>query len=157
MTYETGFEVPPERQEVIITRLFGASPERVFAAHVDATLIPLWWGPRYLTTNVERLEARPGGQWRYIQRAADGAVHAFHGVFHLADAPRRLVTTFEYEGTPGQVLLNDVRFEAVTEGTRLIQKSVYLSVADRDAMVQAGMRGGLETSMERLDELFAAS
>ena len=157
MTYETGFEVPPERQEVIITRLFAASRERVFAAHVDATLVPLWWGPRYLTTSVERLEARPGGQWRYIQRAADGALHAFHGVFHLVEASRRLVTTFEYEGTSGQVLLNDLHLEAVTEGTRLIQKSVYLSVGDRDAMVQAGMRSGLVTSMERLDELFAAS
>ena len=157
MTYETGFEVPPERQEVIITRLLAARPERVFAAHVDATLVPLWWGPRYLTTSVERLEARPGGQWRYVQRAADGAVHAFHGVFHLADAPRRLVTTFEYEGAPGRVLMNDVRLSAVAEGTRLIQTSVYLSVADRDAMVQGGMRSGLETSMERLDELFAAT
>ena len=157
MTYETGFEVPPERQEVIITRLFAASRERVFAAHVDATLVPLWWGPRYLTTSVERLEARPGGQWRYIQRAADGALHAFHGVFHLVEASRRLVSTFEYEGTPGQVLLNDLHLEAVAEGTRLIQKSVYLSVGDRDAMVQAGMRSGLVTSMERLDELFAAS
>jgi hypothetical protein len=27
-------------------------------------------------------------------------------------------------------------------------------VADRDAMVQGGMRDGLEQSMERLDELF---
>ena len=36
MTPETTFDVPASRQEVIITRLFRASAQRVFAAHTDA-------------------------------------------------------------------------------------------------------------------------
>ena len=154
MTHETTFDVPADRQEVIITRLFRASAQRVFAAHTDAELIPRWWGPRYLTTTVDVLEATPGGQWRFVQTAPDGDVHAFHGYFHLVVSARRLVSTFEYEGTPGHVLLNDLRLDEESGQTRLVQKSIYLSVADRDAMVQGGMRDGLEQSMERLDELF---
>ena len=146
MTPETTFDVPASRQEVIITRLFRASAQRVFAAHTDAELIPRWWGPRYLTTTVDVLEATPGGQWRFVQ--------TFHGYFHLVVSARRLVSTFEYEGTPGHVLLNDLRLDEESGQTRLVQKSIYLSVADRDAMVQGGMRDGLEQSMERLDELF---
>jgi uncharacterized protein YndB with AHSA1/START domain len=50
--------------------------------------------------------------------------------------------------------LNDLRLDEESGQTRLVQKSIYLSVADCDAMVQGGMRDGLEQSMERLDELF---
>jgi uncharacterized protein YndB with AHSA1/START domain len=154
---ETIFDVPPGLQEVTITRHFAASAQQVFAAHVDAQLLTRWWGPRYLRTTVDCLDAFPGGQWRYVQVAQDGAVHAFHGFFHLVEAPRRFVATFEYEGTPGQILLNDVRLDEFDGVTRLVQKSVYLSVADRDAMVATGMSVGIEHSMQRLDELFATN
>ncbi len=155
MTFETDFDVPADRQEVVITRTFAASPEQVFAAHTDAQLIPLWWGPRYLTTMVDRLDAEPGGGWRYVQTAPDGAVHAFHGYFHLVEPARRIVATFEYEGAPGHVQMNDLVLEARGLNTVLVQRSVFASVSDRDAMVAAGMRTGLEDSMTRLDELFA--
>jgi uncharacterized protein YndB with AHSA1/START domain len=155
MATDTTFDVPEGRQEIIITRRFAASARQVFAAHTDADLIPRWWGPRYLTTTVDRLDPVPGGKWRYVQVADDGATHAFHGYFHLVEPSRRLISTFEYEGTPGHVLLNDVLFQEHDGHTQLVQKSVYLSVAERDAMVLAGMRIGLEHSMERLDELFA--
>ena len=157
MNSETIFDVPPGLQEVTITRHFAASAQQVFAAHVDPELIPRWWGPRYLRTTVARLDAVPGGQWRYVQVAEDGAIHAFHGFFHLVEPARRIVATFEYEGTPGHVLLNDVRLDETDGVTRLVQKSVYLSVADRDAMVATGMSVGIEHSMQRLDELFATN
>lgn len=155
MTLETDFDVPVDRQEVVITRTFAASPERVFAAHTDPDLIPLWWGPRYLTTTVDRLDAVPGGAGRYVQTADDGAVHAFHGYFHLLESARRIVATFEYEGTPGHVEMNDLVLEARGDHTLLVQRSVFSSVRDRDDMVAAGMRTGLEDSMTRLDELLA--
>jgi uncharacterized protein YndB with AHSA1/START domain len=155
VTFETEIDVPVNRQEVIITRTFAASPERVFAAHTDPDLIPLWWGPRYLTTTVDRLDAEPGGGWRYVQRADDGTVHAFHGYFHLVEPARRIVATFEYEGAPGHVQMNDLVLEARGPHALLVQRSVFASVRDRDDMVAAGMRSGLEDSMTRLDELFA--
>jgi uncharacterized protein YndB with AHSA1/START domain len=155
VTFETNFDVPVDRQEVVITRTFAASPERVFAAHTDPNLIPLWRGPRYLTTTVDRLDAVPGGGWRYVQTADDGAVHAFHGYFHLVEPAQRIVANFEYEGTPGHVQMNDLVLEARGDHTLLMQRSVFSSVRDRDDMVAAGMKMGLEDSMTRLDELFA--
>jgi uncharacterized protein YndB with AHSA1/START domain len=154
MAYETTFDVPAGRQEVTITRLFDATPHMRFAAHTNPALLPRWWGLRALETTVESLEPRPGGLWRFLQSALDGARHAFHGFFHLVEAPNRLVYTFEHEGTPGRVVLTDVRFDVAGSRARLVQKLVYLSVEDRDAMVAAGMQSGLEESMGRLDELF---
>lgn len=143
------------RPEVLMTREFDAPRALVFRAYTDPDLIPRWWGPRYLTTTVDRMEVRPGGSWRFVQRAPDGTVHAFHGVYHLVEPPERIVQTFEYEGEPGHVLLETVTFVDVGGRTRLTTQSIYQSLEDRDGMVASGMESGVVKSMDRLEELLA--
>ena len=147
--------VPSERREVRMSREFDAPRELVFRAYTDPDLIPRWWGPRYLTTTVDRMDVRPGGSWRFVQRAPDGTVHAFHGVYHLVEPPDRIVQTFEYEGERGHVLLETVTFEDLAGRTRLTTQSVYQSHEDRDGMVAAGMESGVVESMDRLEQLLA--
>ena len=155
---ETKITAEPGKQEMIITREFDAPRELVFKAFIDPELYVKWLGPRRLSTRLELFEPRSGGRWRYIQSGADGEEHAFHGVYHEVYAPERIISTFEYEGLPenGHVILDTLRFEALPNGrTRLVDQSVYQSVADRDGMIQAGMEEGVNDSYERLDELFA--
>ena len=59
----------PGEAQLEMARVFDAPRELVFKAYTDATLVPRWWGPRYLTTTVDKLEARSGGSWRFVQRA----------------------------------------------------------------------------------------
>ncbi len=143
----------PGKQEVTFTRVFDASRERLFRAYTDPKLIPQWWGPRRLSTTIDKGDARPGGQWRYVHHDADGREHAFHGVYHDVVAPERIVQTFEYEGVPGHVSLDTVTFEERDGKTILRGLSVFQSIADRDGMVSAGMSSGLAESMDRLAEL----
>ncbi len=143
----------PGQPEIVLIRVFEAPRELVFQAQVDPELIPLWWGPASLTTTVEKLEARPGGQWRFVQRDPEGNEYAFHGVFHTVQPPERLVFTFEYEGTPGHVLLETLTFEEQDGLTKMTDQSVFQSVADRDGMLSAGMAGGANESVERLSKL----
>jgi uncharacterized protein YndB with AHSA1/START domain len=139
---------------ICTTRVFNAPRELVFEALTNPKHIPNWWGPRYLTTEIDRLELRPGGLWRFVQRDQQGNVHAFHGVYHDITAPERTVSTFEYEGVPGHVVLETTQLEALPEGkTRLTTTSVFQSVEDRDGMVASGMEGGLRESWDRLEEL----
>jgi len=145
----------PGTQEVLLTHVFDAPRDRVYRAHIDAEAIAHWWGPRELTTEVDALDPKPGGRWRFINRDASGADHAFHGVFHDLWPDERIVQTFEYEGVPGRVLLSETVLEDVAGGTLLTQRAVYLTAADREAMVSSGMQGGLVASMERLGELLA--
>lgn len=51
------------------------------------------------------MDVRQGSIWRFVQRDASGNEYAFHGVYHESLAPERLVYTFEFEGAPGNVLL----------------------------------------------------
>ena len=146
----------PGAHDFFLERVFDAPRERVFKAHVDPEAIPHWWGPRFLTTTIDKLEPRKGGVWRFVQRDAAGNEYVFNGVFHECAAPERIVQTFEFEGIPGHVALQTLTFEALPDGKTLLRsQSVFQSVADRDGMLAAGGRDGGSETWDRLEELLA--
>lgn len=149
----TEFIIEPGRQDIIMTRVFNAPKDVVFKAIVDPKLVPNWWGPRQYETIVDKLEARAGGEWRFINRDTDGTEYAFHGVFHDVVEPDRVVWTFEFEGAPGHVNLETLTLEEVDGKTKYTSVSVAGSVEERDAMVQSGMESGARETMDRLAEL----
>jgi len=150
---KTTFTVEPGKQDVTVTRIFDAPRELVFKACTDPNLISKWWGPRNLTTTIERLEGKTGGSWRFIQRDAEGHEFGFHGVYHEIKRPERTVETFEFEGMPGHVSMNIATLEDVGGKTRLTVHSIFQSVEDRDGMVNSGMQRGMEEGYDRLEEL----
>jgi uncharacterized protein YndB with AHSA1/START domain len=145
----------PGTHEIVATRTFDAPRELVYKAFTDPDAVPQWWGRRASETIVDRLEARAGGSWRFVQRAGDGTEYGFHGVYHEATASERIVYTFEFEGMPGHVLLETITFEEQDGKTYMTDISVFQSVADRDGMLQSGMEGGTAESLDRLDEFLA--
>lgn len=152
----TKITAEPGKQEIIITREFDAPRELVFKAFTDPELYTQWLGPRGLTMTLETFEPRNGGSWRYIQKDAEGNEYAFHGVNHEVLSPERIIGTFEFEGLPekGHVILETARFEELPGNrTKLTSQSVFLSVVDRDGMLQSGMEEGVNDSYNRLDEL----
>ncbi len=150
---ETTFEARPGSQEVVARRFFAAPPGRVFQVVTDPTLVPRWWGPRRLSTTVMAMEVRPGGFYRFVQRDPAGQEFAFHGYYHLLDAPFKIVGTFEFEGTPGHVSLEVRTFQEQAGGTLLTDQTIFESVAVRDQMVAWNMEMGVRESMDRLAEL----
>jgi len=153
MSNQTDIIVEPGRQDIVITRMFDAPPDVVFKAVTDPQLVPNWWGPSAYSTKVDRMDVRPGGQWRYVQSDANGNEFGFRGIYHDAEAPHRLVSTFEFEGMPGHVALDTLTLEDVDGKTRYTSVSVFQSVADRDGMVQSGMESGARETLERLETL----
>jgi uncharacterized protein YndB with AHSA1/START domain len=154
---KTVITAEPGRQELFITREFDAPRELVFKAHTDPKLYVQWVGPRDLTMRLETFEPKSGGRWRFIQKDQQGNEFGFHGVNHEVLAPERIIGTFEFEGLPesGHVILETARFEALPgDRTRVTTQSVFMSVADRDGMIAAGMERGVVDGHERLDELF---
>jgi uncharacterized protein YndB with AHSA1/START domain len=145
----------PGVPQIVITREFDAPRELIFRAHVDPELLVQWLGPRALTMTLVDFDARDGGRWRYIHQDADGNEYGFHGVFHGTPSPDGIVQTFEFEGAPGHVSLQTLTLDERGGTTLLRTNSVFQSVEDRDGMVQSGMEGGVNDSMERLDELIA--
>jgi uncharacterized protein YndB with AHSA1/START domain len=146
----------PGKQEMFIERDCDAPRELVFKAFTDPDLYAQWIGPRGLTTTFKNLDVRNGGSWQFTQKDEKGMMYSFHGVYHEVSPPERIIGTFEYEGLPesGHVSLEVTKFEEMPGNrTKLVSQSIYLSVADRDGMLQSGMEEGMNDSYSRLDEL----
>ena len=158
MVNKTKMIAEPGKQEIFIVRELDAPRELVFKAFTDPKLYSQWLGPRRLTTKFEKLESKNGGSYRFINEDEKGNKFAFHGVYHEVLAPERIIGTFEYEGLPekGHVSLEITKFEELPGGrTKLTTQDVFMSVADRDGMVQSGMEEGVNDSYDRLEELLA--
>jgi uncharacterized protein YndB with AHSA1/START domain len=110
---DTEFIIEPGRQDIVIKRVYDAPRDVVFKAITSPDLIPNWWGPRRLATEVDEMDVRPGGRWRFLNREGDGTEYAFRGVYHDVEEPERIVQTFEFEGVPGHVSLETLTLAEV--------------------------------------------
>jgi uncharacterized protein YndB with AHSA1/START domain len=151
---KTEFVMKPGVQEITVSREFDAPRDLVFKAMMDPNAIPKWWGPRAYWTKVDKMDARSGGSWRFIHGDNKGNEYGFHGVYHLVE-PNRVIQTFEFEGVPGRPSLETMTLEDIGGRTRMVTHSVFLSLQDRDGVVQSGMQGGAEETYDRLAELVA--
>jgi uncharacterized protein YndB with AHSA1/START domain len=141
----------PSEREVVLTREFDAPRELVFEAFSKPEHIRHWWGQKGSTVVVDTMDFRPGGAWRFVERAADGSEHGFRGQYRDIQRPERITWTFEWEGLPGHVSVETMVFEDLGNRTRVVGTTVFASVEDRDGMVQSGMEQGAAESYDRLE------
>jgi uncharacterized protein YndB with AHSA1/START domain len=142
-------------REIVTERVFDAPRERVFQVFTDPELIPQWWGPRGVTTTVDKMDVRVGGDWRFTCDGPDGAT-AFRGTYREITPPELVEQTFEWEGMPGHIVVERAEFEDLGGRTKVKTRSLFHTTEERDGMLASGMEGGLSESYERLDELLAA-
>ncbi len=141
--------------ELQITREFDAPRDLVFKAMTDPKLVARWWGPRRYKTIVDKMDVRPGGQWRMRNIAADGGEHAFRGEYREVTPPERVVWTFEYEPLPGHISVETMTLTERDGRTQLVVHDQFASKEDRDGMIQSGMEAGARETYDRLDEILA--
>jgi uncharacterized protein YndB with AHSA1/START domain len=144
----TDFVVDRENLEVTITRVFKATPERMWQAHTQAEQIEKWWAD----TKVDKLELKTGGRWRFV--GTDGKGNNFRGEFKELDEPKKIVRTFEYEPWAGHVMTETVTFEPMPGGeTKQVTISKYANIDDLEGMVGSGMERGATAGINRLAKL----
>ena len=149
---KTVINAPAGQPFVDMEREFDAPAALVHRAHLEPELVVQWLGPRKYKMTLDTWDARAGGAYRYVHGNEEGEF-AFHGVFHSTDIDN-MVQTFEFEGWPGHVSLDQLVIEDIDGGrSRVRVHSVFQSVADRDGMVQSGMGEGVEDGYNRLEEL----
>src|SRR5438477_10350033 len=112
----------PTDREIRIERIFNAPRDRVWKALTDRKLVTQWWGSKLV---VERLEVRPGGHWRFVERSDDGT-HGFEGRFREVTPPERIVQTFEWDAMPGHVAVETMTLEDPGDNrTRVVTTSLF--------------------------------
>ena len=152
------FAVDREQRALSMSRVFDAPRELVWKVYTDPRLVPQWWGPRRLTTVVDKMEVREGGAWRYIQTDAEGNEYAFNGMYTEVVPPERLSYTFEFEPMAGHISTDTLTFEALPDGkTRITARTTFTSLEDLEGMMQSGMEEGAVETWDRLEELLVVA
>jgi uncharacterized protein YndB with AHSA1/START domain len=138
-----------DKAELILTRVFDAPRELVFAAWTEAEHLKRWFGPNGFTIPIAESEVRPGGAFRVCMRAPDGTDYWAKGVYREIVAPERIVCTMSGEGTEGNITdtLLTVTFAPQAGKTRVIVHQTGIPPTER--------RGASQGWSESLDKLAA--
>ena len=146
----TAYSTPSDR-EVRATRIFDAPRTLVWDAHTKPEHVSQWMlGPEGWTMPVCEIELRPGGEWHYVWRKADGSEMDMRGVFKEIRPPERLVST-ESWGEDWPETINTLAFTEKDGRTTLVATVLYPSREERDRALGTGMKEGWSISFDRLD------
>lgn len=72
---------PPSANELVSSRLFPHSRQRVFEAFSDPQQLTLWFGPNGFTSTFETFDFRIGGEWVFMFHGPNGANYPNRSVF----------------------------------------------------------------------------
>jgi len=152
-THNSAVVTLPADTHIVITREFDAPRHLVFRAYTTPELIKRWWaGERGEVTSAE-VDLRAGGTWRYVMIANGGFEVAFHGVYREIVPDERIVTTDVFEGMPEAMAVTTTTF-AEKDGRTILSILVeHSSQQHRDAHINSGMEGGMQESMNKLEQV----
>jgi uncharacterized protein YndB with AHSA1/START domain len=97
-------------REILSERLFNAPVELVWKAWSDPEQLAKWWGPKGFTNTFHEFNFKPGGTWRFIMHAPNGADFPNESVFveivqnerivldHIVAPKFRMTATFTEQG-----------------------------------------------------------
>jgi len=143
----------PTDTQILITREFDAPRHLVFRAYTTPELIKRWWGGDRGTVTSAEVDLRPGGTWRYVMVANGGFEVAFHGEYSEIVPDERIVCTDVFEGMPDAAAVTTTSFTE-HDGRTMLQILVqHQSTEHRDAHVNSGMEGGMQESMDHLEDV----
>lgn len=141
------------KQELVITREFDLPLELLFKAYEDPDILAQWMG-----TKVLKLESKKHGSYQIETSDAKGNV-AFraNGVLHEFIPNKKIIRTFEMEGTPFGVQLEVYNFSALTDATsKLTMHVIYESVAQRDQVLKLPFAQGINMAHNRIQDILTS-
>jgi uncharacterized protein YndB with AHSA1/START domain len=131
--------------DVIIRRRFSHPPAKVWRALTDPALLRQWLSP---TPTAARIDARPGGQFRY-----DWPDFFFSGPILQAAPPHRLVHVEHFNGDTSQGPTVTTTLTPDGTGTRMIVTMRYRDAAARATAIKQGFTDGIDAVYGRIEDL----
>lgn len=155
VTVQSAKITTPTEREIYIERIVNAPRERVWRAYTEPDLVAQWWG-RGHRLDIEHLDVRRGGRWRWVEHAPHG-VFGFEGRYREVTAPERFVRSFEWDGMPAHVAIETVTFHDLGDGrTKIVTTMQMHTPEERDGFLNSGMQAGMDSAYAELDVLLAS-
>lgn len=158
-------------EDFVITRVFAAPRDLVFAAFTDPERMKQWWGPKGFTVIASKMDLRPGGTYHYGMLAPDGSAMWGKFVYREIAPPERIVVVNSFSDEDGNItrhpmspgwplrLLSTFLFTEQDGGTKLTIKWSPLNADESEratfAGAQQGMQQGWTGTLDQLAEYLA--
>lgn len=145
---------PTAEREIVVTRLFDAPRELVFAAFTELEHAANWWVPS--GTTIHEYNGQPGGLWRYSMPGPDGALYPFKVKFIEIDKPARLVYDYGADGDYApEPVRTSVTFAEENGRTRVTLQLTFATAAAREEAAQYGAAAGAQQALRSLADYLA--
>jgi uncharacterized protein YndB with AHSA1/START domain len=144
--------------EIIITRVFDAPRELVFRAFSEPEQVRQWWGPTGWTMPVCTIDFRPGGEWRYCIRNAEGEEHCARAVYQKIVPMEQIVFRDEIVDNQGRPIVGQPSRQLTVIFNDLAGKTlltVYVelgSTADLEKLLAMGFSKGFSEALNNLEQ-----
>jgi uncharacterized protein YndB with AHSA1/START domain len=154
MNGETTMNDTTAEREIVVTRLFDAPRELVFAAFTEREHVVNWWAPSGAT--IHEYDSRPGGLWHYSMPGPEGEQYRFKVKFIQIDQPTRLVYDYgEDAEDASEPVRTSVTFVEENGKTRVTLQLMFATAAAREEAAQYGAAAGAQQALRSLADYLA--
>jgi uncharacterized protein YndB with AHSA1/START domain len=158
-TLQFDFIADKEKNTLTIRREFAADRKLVWDAYTKSEILNQWFAPKPFTTKTKSMSFREGGYWLYAMIDPAGPeywgrmdyekirpIDQYSGLDAFSDENGNINTEL-----PRAHWL--VSFSDLGENTLVETVVTYNSLNDLEQVINMGMKDGLTSTMEKLDEL----
>lgn len=137
---------------MVITRMYDAPRELVWAAWTDADRLAQWWGPDGFRTTTYKMDFRVGGAWVFAMHGPDGTDYPNFTRYLTIEPPSRLVYEHGSDETAPPSFTTTVTFETVGNKTKVTMRALFPTAEALEFVVKNfnAIEGGNQT-LGRLD------
>ena len=90
--------------ELLITRIFSAPRELVWKAWTEPERVMRWWGPKYFTSPICKIDFRVGGSYLFCMQSPEGEDFWSTGVYLEIIPLEKIVCTDSFADENGNVV-----------------------------------------------------
>ena len=153
------FLVDQAKHTITVKREFAAGRQLVWDCHTRSEYLDRWFAPKPLTTKTKHMDFRPGGYWHYAMVMPDG--QAFwsrldYQTTHPIDGYTALDGFSDETGVVNPDMPRSqwtVSFTDAQAHTLVTTVVRYDSAEGLQKVIDMGMKEGMASTLERLDEL----
>ncbi len=153
------FLVDKEKNTITVKREFAADRQLVWDCYTKSELLDQWFSPKPFNTKTKSMDFSEGGHWHYAMIDPEGKEYwgwTEYTKINPIDFYETLDAFCDNEGNLNTDLPKaewHVQFLDKGENALVETTVKYQSLTDLEAVINMGMKDGLMSTLERLDDL----
>ncbi len=140
--------LPPDKPQIITTRVLNAPRELVWKVLTSPEHIKHFWGPDGFTNTISQMDVKVGGQWLFTMHGPDGTDYPNRVIYHTVKAPSYLGIDHD-DGAGNHGFKNEIELFEEGQKTRIEMRLTIGAIALRDQLATFAAAGGRQ-NLERL-------